>query len=166
MAMSARLQRYLDGHHIGYQAMFHAETFTAPATAAALHIPGKEVTKTVIVKAGGRFMMMVLPANARLDLAKVAKLLDVNTVRLATENEMQALFPDCEVGAMPPFGDLYRMEEFIDHSLLEDREVVCPAGTHHDALKMRMSDFMELIHPTIADFHAAETKRPFRQAGA
>jgi Ala-tRNA(Pro) deacylase len=160
MAMSIRFQRYLDDRRIPYQMLPHAEAFTAPETAAALHVPGKEVTKTVIVKAGGRYLMMVLPAHERVDLAKVARLLNVNTVRLATESEMQRLFPDCEVGAEPPFGNLYGVEEYVDHSVLEDREVICPAGTHHEAIRMRMNEFMQLTHPTIADFHAGGTKRP------
>jgi Ala-tRNA(Pro) deacylase len=102
--------------------------------------------------------MLVLPADERVDLAKVAKLLSVNTVRLATEPEMHALFPDCEVGAMPPFGKLYDVEEWVDHSMIQTREVVCVAGNHGEAITLRTGDFMALTHPTVANFHTGVSR--------
>ena len=159
MAISARLHRYLEERRIAVEALNHAETFTSPETAAALHVHGREMAKTVIVKAAGRYFMLVLPAHERIDLAKVAKLLNANTVRLATEHEMRELFPDCEVGAMPPFGALYGVEEYVDHSMIQDRDIVCVAGNHREAIKMRTGDFMELTHPTVADFRMGTAKR-------
>lgn len=153
MAVLARLQRLLERHHIPYCVMPHSETFTAKATVDALCMPGEKMAKTVIVKAGGRYVMLVLPADERIDLAKVAGLLGANTVSLATEAEMRALFPDCEIGAMPPFGDLYDLEEWVDHSMIQMREIICDAGTHREAITLRTGDFMALAHPTVANFH-------------
>ena len=156
--MLTRLRHLLDQHHVPYGVMPHPETFTARETVAALDVPGTEMAKTVIVKARGRYIMLVLPADERVDLAKVARLLCANTVRLATEQEMQKLFPDCEVGAMPPFGGLYDLEEWVDHSMIRMREMVCEAGSHHEAVKLQTSDFMALTHPTVADFHTGAVR--------
>jgi Ala-tRNA(Pro) deacylase len=157
--MLMRLQRLLDQRHVPYGVMAHPETFTARETVAALDVPGKEMAKTVIVKTGGRYIMLVLPADERVDLAKVARLLHANTVRLATEPEMHTIFPDCEVGAMPPFGALYDLEEWVDHTMIQMREMVCEAGNHHEAVKLRTDDFMALTHPTVADFHTGAVTR-------
>jgi len=162
--MLTRLQRLLDQHHVPYGVMPHAETATAKEALKALCVPEEKMAKTVIVNACGRYAMLVLPADERVDLAKVAKLLDANTVRLATEREMRGLFPDCEVGAMPPFGGLYDLEEWVDHSMLQRREIVCEAGTHHEAIRLRTGDFMVLTHPTVADFHAGAAKDGKRPA--
>jgi Ala-tRNA(Pro) deacylase len=153
MAVVGRLQRLLERHHIPYCVTPHVETFTAKQTVDALCIPGQKMAKTVIVKACGRYVMLVLPAEERIDLAKVAGLLDANTVRLATETEMHALFPDCEIGATPPFGGLYDVEEWVDHSMIQMREIVCDAGTHREAVTLKTGDFMALAHPTVANFH-------------
>jgi len=154
MAMLARLQELLERHHVPYRMMPHAETSTAKETVRALCVPGEKMAKTVIVKAGGRYVMLVLPADERVDLAKVAALLGANTVRLATEEEMHVLFPDCEVGAMPPFGGFYDLEEMVDHAMIQRREIVCEAGTHREAITLQTGDFMALTHPTIANFHS------------
>ncbi|MEW6324609.1 MAG: YbaK/EbsC family protein [Nitrospirota bacterium] len=155
MAMSERLRRLLDAHRVAYDSLTHAETFTSPETAASLHVPGREMAKTVIVKAGDRYFMLVLPAHERIDLDKAARLLNVNMTCLATEDEIRALFPDCEPGAMPPFGELYGVPEYVDQSLTREEEIICVAGNHHEAIKMRTGDFMKLTHPTVADFHAS-----------
>jgi Ala-tRNA(Pro) deacylase len=164
MAMLARLQHLLERHHVPYCVMPHAETFTARDTVDALCMPGETMAKSVIVKARGRYLMLVLPADERVDLAKVAALVGANTVRLATEEEMRALFPDCEIGAMPPFGDLYDLEEWVDHSMIQKREIVCEAGTHREAITLQTGDFMALTHPTVANFHAGAAGRPGSRA--
>jgi Ala-tRNA(Pro) deacylase len=164
MAMLARLQHLLEEHHVPYCVMPHAETFTARGTVEALCMPGEAMAKSVIVKTGGRYLMLVLPADERVDLAKVAALLGANTVRLATEEEMRALFPDCEIGAMPPFGDLYDLEEWVDHAMIQKREIVCEAGTHREAITLRTGDFMALTHPTVANFHTGAARRPESRA--
>jgi Ala-tRNA(Pro) deacylase len=154
MAMLARLQHLLEQHHVPYCVMPHEEAFTAKETSETLCLPGETMAKTVIVKAGGRYLMLVLPSDERVDLAKVAVLLGAETVKLATEEEMHALFPDCEIGAMPPFGGLYGLEEWVDHAMIQAREIVCEAGTHHEAITLQTGDFMALTHPTVANFHA------------
>jgi Ala-tRNA(Pro) deacylase len=154
MTVLTRVQKMMDRHHIPYRMMPHAETFTAKETVNALGMPVEQMVKTVIIKAGERYVMLVVPANERVDLAKVAKIMGTTAVRLATEEEMGRLCPDCEVGAMPPFGDLYEMEELVDHAMLQYREIVCEAGTHREAITMKTGDFTALTHPTIADLHA------------
>ncbi|HXZ24577.1 MAG TPA: YbaK/EbsC family protein [Nitrospiria bacterium] len=154
MTVLTRMQKMLDRHHIPYRIMPHAETFTAKETVKALGVPVEQMVKTVIINAGGRYVMLAVPAGERVDLAKVARVLGTSTVRLATEKEIERLCPDCEVGAMPPFGDLYEMEELVDHAMLQCREIVCEAGTHREAVTMRTGDFTALTHPTIADLHA------------
>jgi Ala-tRNA(Pro) deacylase len=154
MTVLTRVQKMMDRHHIPYRMMPHAETFTAKETVNALGMPVEQMVKTVIIKAGERYVMLVVPANERVDLAKVAKIMGTTAVRLATEEEMGRLCPDCEVGAMPPFGDLYEMEELVDHAMLQCREIVCEAGTHREAITMKTGDFTALAHPTIADLHA------------
>lgn len=151
--MVARLQHLLERHHIPYYVMPHAETFTARERVEALSMRVGAMAKTVIVKAHGRYLMLVLPADERVDLAKVAALLGVKRVRLATEKEIRALFPDCEIGAMPPFGALYDLEEWVDHTMIQKREIVCEAGTHREAITLQTGDFMALVHPTVAHFH-------------
>jgi len=151
--MLTRLQNMLDQHQIPYRMMPHAETSGAGETIKELGMPAGTMAKTVIVNAGGRYVMLVLPAHERVDLSKVSNVLGVTAVRLATEGELQRLFPDCEVGAMPPFGNLYEMEELVDHAMIQDREIVCEAGTHREAVMLKTGDFMALAHPTIADVH-------------
>lgn len=151
MTMSARLKSYLDEHRIHYTLMIHSPAYTAQAAAATLHIPGKELAKTVVVRAGDRTLLAVLPASHHVDLKALGARVG-ETVRLANEAEFISLFPDCELGAMPPFGELYRLPVYVDESLAADEEIVFNAGTHRDAVRMRYADFLNLAHPTVAAF--------------
>jgi Ala-tRNA(Pro) deacylase len=116
------------------------------------------LAKVVIVKADERFVMAVLPSHWKIDFDRLREALGAGDVRLATEDEFKGLFPDCELGTMPPFGNLYDIPVHVDRSLTEDHEIVFQAGTHFGAVKLRYQDFADLVHPTVAEFHQAPTK--------
>ncbi len=147
-----KLKDYLDKNSVNYKVLVHPEAFTAQEIAAALHVPGKELAKVVIIKAGERFVMAVLPASWKIDMHKLKELLQTKDVRLATEEEFGKLFPDCEVGAMPPFGNLYDIDVYEDKTLSEDKEIFFLAGNHMESIKMDYADYAALVKPKIAEF--------------
>jgi Ala-tRNA(Pro) deacylase len=151
MSISARLKQFLDENQTHYTLMTHSPAYTAQAAAATLHVPGKELAKTVVVKAGDEPVLTVLPASYHVDLKKLGKLLG-KPIRLATEQEFIGLFPDCELGAMPPFGNMYKLNVLVDKSLEADEEIVFNAGTHRDAIRMSYADYARLAGPQIASF--------------
>jgi Ala-tRNA(Pro) deacylase len=153
MTMSARLKTYLDENRIHYTLMSHSPAYTAQAAAATMHVPGKELAKSVVVTAGNQSALAVLPASFHVNLKKLGELLGKPT-RLASEQEFISLFQDCELGAMPPFGQLYKLPVFVDRSLEADEEIVFNAGTHRDAIRMKYADFKKLVSPKVADFAA------------
>lgn len=152
MPILRRLREYLDENNVRYEVSSHREAYTAQETAAALHVPGKKLAKVVIVKAGERFVMAVMPATWKIDMEKMKRILGNPDVRLATEDEFKDLFPECAVGAMPPFGNLYNLAVCVDKSLTEDREIVFQAGTHVDTVNMNYQDFAALVKPMVAEF--------------
>jgi len=151
MPILARLQDYLDTNQVSYTVCTHKQAFTAQEVAAAQHVKGKELAKVVIVKTRARFLMTVLPATHRIDFSKLEAVLQ-EEVSLATEEEFQGLFPGCETGAMPPFGNLYGLPVYVDKALEENQEIVFQAGTHVQTVRMRYQDFKELVKPTVAAF--------------
>lgn len=146
-----RLKEYLDHERVNYNSVRHYETFTAQETAESAHIPGRELAKTVVVKIDGKMAMAVLPASKRLSLGTLKAETGAGRVELATEEEFTDAFPDCEIGAMPPFGNLYGMEVYVDESLAEDAEISFNAGDHIELIKMSYSDFARLVRPKV--FH-------------
>ncbi len=152
MSVLRRLKDFLDENKIKYIHSTHSPAYTAQEIAAAMHVPGKELAKTVILKADGEFIMAVLPASYSVDFEEMKKLLGKDSVRLAKESEFSDLFPDCEVGGMPPFGNLYDLPVYVASSLAEDEEIVFNAGTHTDVIRMRYSDFDRLVKPKVANF--------------
>src|SRR5437870_4940844 len=114
MNIIKRLEQYLERENVRYEVLTHRETFTAPELAEVLHVPGMGTAKVVVVKADERFVMMVLPANWKVDFKRIREILGTRRVRLASESEVERLFPDCEVGAMPPFGNLYGLDVYVD----------------------------------------------------
>lgn len=153
MSVLKCLKEYLDSKKVAYEVLTHGKTLTAKELAQALQVPGKDLAKVVILNIGERFVMTVLPANWKVDLHRLRDIFQVHHVRLATEEEFRGLFPDCELGAMPPFGNLYGLEVYVDQSLAEDEEIVFPAGTYFEAVKLRYRDFADLVHPRVAEFH-------------
>ena len=149
MVIAARLKSYLDDQQVQYHVLAHHERFTAAEIAEALHLPGRMLAKVVVVKADGRTLMVALDANSKVDLEALSDAVGATWVELATEDELRTQFPDCEVGAMPPFGNLYDVPVIVDTDLAEDKEIVFEAGNHHEAIKLAYSDFDRLVHPTV-----------------
>ena len=151
MSISIRLKSFLDEKQIPYSVLTHTTAYTAQGAAAAMQISGKELAKTVVLWAGKEMILAVLPApnHVRLDTlaAEVGE-----SLRLATEQEFSTLFPDCELGAMPPFGSLYNLPVYVDESLAADEAIVFNAGTHQDAIRIRYEDFARLAKPRVCSF--------------
>jgi Ala-tRNA(Pro) deacylase len=143
---------FLDGNHVSYSTLQHPIAFTAQGVAAATHVHGRELAKTVVIRVDGRFVLAVLPAPARVDLKRFREMAGADLVSLATEAEFQGLFPGCEPGAMPPFGNLYGLPVYVDEKLTKDRQIVFNAGTHSEAVKMEYADFERLVQPKVAVF--------------
>lgn len=151
MTISARLKHLLDDNHVFYSVLSHPRAFTAQAVAATMHVPGKEVAKSVVLAAGEETILAVLPASHHIDLLKLSAALG-REVHMVSEADFVSRFPDCEPGAMPPFGKIYGMPVVVDRSLADDEEIVCNAGSHREAVRMRYSDFEKLTNPTLARF--------------
>ncbi|MEE9487302.1 MAG: YbaK/EbsC family protein [Candidatus Brocadiales bacterium] len=152
MAIARKLKEYLDKSEAPYKVSTHQEVYTAQEVAATLHVPGKDIVKVVIVKTEGKFIMAVLPADHKVNVDKLRTVLRDPEARLATEGEFKGLFPDCDVGAMPPFGNLYNVGVYVDKSLAEDEEIVFQAGSHVETVKMKYRDFDRLVGPEVIDF--------------
>ncbi len=151
MGIPTKLIELLNQHKVRYEILHHPEAFTAQELAAIEHVKGKQHAKVVMVKANGTFLMTVLPADHRVDLEKLDRITGKRTA-LATEAEFKALFPDCAVGSMPPFGALYGVETYVDQSLADNDTIVFEAGTHSDAIKMRYADFARVANAKVAEF--------------
>ena len=147
-----KLKEFLDSHNVKYVTISHSRAFTAQETAASAHVPVKELAKTVIVKIDGKMTMAVLPASCKVDFDLLKKATGSSKVEIASEKEFKDLFPDCEVGAMPPFGNLYGMEVFVTKSLTEDREIAFNAGSHRELVKLTYKDFEQLVKPKVITF--------------
>jgi Ala-tRNA(Pro) deacylase len=148
-----RLESYLRENEVSYQSQHHARAVTAQEVAAAEHVPGKMFAKTVMILANEQKMvMLVLPAPYHVNPEKAARALGVRDVRLADEERFKDVFPDCEVGAMPPFGNLYDVEVCADKTLSEDETIVFRAGTHTDTMSVEYADFEKLVGPTVTEF--------------
>lgn len=143
----AKLQEYLDQNHVKYVSIKHSPAFTAQEIAGSAHIPGKELAKTVVVKLDGAMALVVLPAPERIRMQHLEAVTGASRAELATEREFKGRFPDCEVGAMPPFGNLYEMDTWVKDTLAEDEEIAFNAGTHTELIRMAYADFEKLVHP-------------------
>jgi Ala-tRNA(Pro) deacylase len=151
MSLSS-LREYLDKHAVRYIVISHSPAFTAQGVAAIAHVPGKELAKTVVVKMNGELAMAVLPASLRIDLPSLKQEEDARTVELACENDFRDKFPECETGAMPPFGNLYGLRVLADESLTRDDEIVFNACSHRELIRMSWSDYKKLANPKIVKF--------------
>jgi Ala-tRNA(Pro) deacylase len=151
MTMPLRLKAHLDQAQVSYEPVFHAPTHGAEFTASVMHIPGKEMAKTVVLRAGEQTLLAVLPASYHINLEKLAAIAGA-PLRLAEKQECNTLFPDCEPGAVPPFGELYGLPVYLDEALAEDPEIVFSAGTLCHAIRMGNLDFIRLAKPRICSF--------------
>lgn len=150
-----KLKKFLDDQHIKYVSISHSRAYTALEVAASAHIPGKEMAKTVMIKVDGTMCMAILPASFQIDFEMLTEAIGAQHVELATEEEFGALFPECELGAMPPFGNLYNMDVYVAESLAEDEEIAFNAGSHTEVIKLAYADFDRLVQPSILHFSLA-----------
>ena len=150
-----RLKEYLNRNNVKYVSIVHSEAYTAQEIAALAHISGKELAKTVVIKKADKMAMAVLPASHKIDWNLLKAATGAVEIELASEKEFRDMFPDCEVGAMPPFGNLYGMEVFVETSLTRDREIAFNAGSHIELIKLSFEDFSMLVKPKVASFSAS-----------
>ena len=154
-----KLREFLDSHNIRYLIFSHSVAYTAQGIAALTHISGKELAKTVIVRINGDLAMAVVPASRHVDLSLLKRALGAQTVELASEQEFRDKFPDCEAGAMPPFGNLYGMAVYADESLNSLKEITFNAGTHRDLMRMDWVDLVRLVEPRIIQITKAKVSK-------
>jgi len=147
MSTARRVKEYLEEKQVAYTHCTHRLAYTAQEVAAAQHIPGREMAKTIVVRADDQFVLVILPAVLKIDMRALRDELPFKRVELASEKEFAGLFPDSEVGAMVPFGNLYHLPVYVDQSLSADEEIVFNAGTHVDTIKMKYQDFDRLVQP-------------------
>lgn len=147
-----KLKNYLDENAVRYVTIGHSPAYTAQEVAASAHISGKMVAKTVMVKIDGNMAMAVLPASSNIDFGQLEDSLGAISVELASESEFQEMFPGCEVGAMPPFGNLYDMNVYVEETLAEDEEIAFNAGSHRELIRLVYDDFKRLVQPEEINF--------------
>jgi len=152
----ARLKEFLDSYYIEYVVISHSVAYTAQGIAALTHIPGQELAKTVVVKIDNQLAMAVVPASHHVDLTQLRKAAGAKSVSLASEAEFKDRFPDCELGSMPPFGNLYSMAVYADESLTRDHEIAFNAGSHRELVKMGWKDYVKLVNPKIVPLAAGK----------
>lgn len=149
-----KLKELLDRHNIEYSVITHTPSYTAQGTAATAHVSGNVLAKTVMIKADGKMAMAVLPASLKVNFDLLREVTGADKVTLASEQEFQNLFPGCEVGAMPPFGNLYGIDVYVSEELAADEEICFNAGTHTELIKMSYSDFESLVKPKVVSLTA------------
>lgn len=147
-----RLIKYLDENNVKYITVTHSQAFTAQQVAASAHIKGQNMAKSVIIKINGRLAMAVLPANYHVDFQLLKEVSGSENVELAQESEFKEKFDDCELGAMPPFGNLYGLDVYVASNLTKDEEIAFNAGSHSDLIKMAYSDYVRLVKPKVVKF--------------
>ncbi len=147
-----KIKKFLDSNNIDYSTINHPVAYSAQMVAHSAHIPGKEIAKTVIVKVNGKMTMVVTTANQKVNMSMLKNIFSSKDIELARESEFINKFPDCEPGAMPPFGCIYNMDEIVSEELTKDDEIVFNAGTHTELIKMKFSDFEKLTKPRILNF--------------
>ena len=152
-----RVTEFLDKSAVNYEITEHLPAFTAQSMAAAEHEPGKFVAKAVIVKADGKYVMCVLSAPSKIDLDTLKNQLAVESLELAEEKDIAEIFPDCQMGAQPPFGNLYDLPTIMDKQLEKDDHILFQAGTHEKAIRMAMADYRKLVAPQVLEFSYQRT---------
>jgi Ala-tRNA(Pro) deacylase len=147
-----KLKDFLDGENVKYVSIYHSTAYTAQEIAASGHVKGREMAKTVMVKIDGKLAMAVLPASHHVDFEHLKSASGAQDAMLAAEKEFKDLFPGCDIGAMPPFGNLYGMDVFVSRALTEDKEITFNAGSHYELVRLAYKDFERLVNPKVADF--------------
>jgi len=152
MSLPAKIEAFLEAKHAPFTHIVHAPAFTARQLARVEHIPEHQTAKTVVFVGDDVYAMAVLPADERIDVERLRKGLGLDHLRLASEDEIAELFPDCETGAMPPFGPLFGLPVYVDEELAAQPTIEIPGGTHYDALRMKYRDFEAVAEPTVVGF--------------
>lgn len=148
---ATKVHTLLEEHGVSYETHEHPRAVSAQRVAAAEHVSGWEVAKPVLLSVGDKLAMVVVPAAVQVDLDKVSRVFGGNAVRLATEEEFAVAFPDCELGAEPPFGNLYEVPVFLDERLRARSEMVCRDGSHTESITLAVADYVRVVQPEIAD---------------
>ena len=159
MPILGKLKEFLDSRKISYEIYNHPLAFTAQETAATQHVPGRELAKVVILKVDGAFVIAVLPASRLVSFGRVRAGLEAEEVALASEAEFASLFPGCEIGAMPPFGNLFGLPVYVDPELEKDEVIFFNAGNHQQTVRLGYKDFKELVKPVVLSLIAEEKRR-------
>ena len=146
-----KIQEYLRQSGVSFETHEHMPAYTAQEVAAAEHVSGKQLAKTVVINSSKGYAMCVLPAHQKLDMDKAARLLNTSGISLADEKEMAGLFADSEVGAEPPFGGLYDLPTLVDQQLTCCEEIVFQAGDHRHTIRLRYEDYSHLANPIVGD---------------
>jgi len=152
MSGLAAIYEFLREAHVSYATLPHRPAFTAQEEAAATHVPGRDWAKVVVCFIDGEPVEAVVPAPSLVNLDRLLQLAGGHAIRLADEEELRRLFPDCELGAMPPLGPLYGQTVYVDAVLALEPEIVFNAGTHRDAIAMRWNDFVKMVNPLVGRF--------------
>lgn len=145
-----KLKEFLDNHHVKYLCINHSPGYTAQEVAAAAHVSGKQLAKIVMLKVGGKLVMFVLPANEHVNFSSIKEVTGTSA-DLASESDFKGKFPECEVGAMPPFGNLYDVPVYVSNHLQDNEQIVFNAGSHSELMKMAYQDFERLVKPKVLD---------------
>lgn len=152
MPIPRSVEQFLGDQHVAYSVLHHRPAYTAQEEASIAHVPGRQWAKTVACFADERPIQAVVPASSLVDLDRLREIAGAEDIRLASEREFERLYPDCELGAMPPLGPLYGQEVFVDRALASSSEIVFDAGSHSDAVKVKYDDFARVVRPTVGDF--------------
>jgi len=147
-----RVDEFLSEHRIPFERISHDPVFTSNDLAQNLHISGKEVAKAVLLRSFKGYFLAVLPASCKVDLGLMSQEVGDEQVAMASEDEMEQLFPDCDRGAIPPFGSLYRLPTLVDEALAADDRIVFEAQCHDQAIRMKFRDFDAMEHPRHGHF--------------
>ncbi|MCK5504601.1 MAG: YbaK/EbsC family protein [Thermodesulfovibrionia bacterium] len=151
-----KIRAFLDSNNVKYVIIKHSPAYTAQEIAASAHVSGKELAKTVMVKINGKMTMAVLPATYKVDFNLLKKASGADKVELAPEEEFKDMFPECDIGAMPPFGNLYGAEVFVDKILTRDKEIAFNAGSHTELIKLAYKDFESLVKPKVVQLSSQQ----------
>jgi Ala-tRNA(Pro) deacylase len=152
MAIPQRIRDYLDSQNVSYETLHHSQAFTAQEVAHSLHVSGKKCVKAVVASGDSKTIMLVMPASHRLNFQELKSLLKAHQLEMLVESELVDLFPDCDLGAIPPLGNLYGISVWVDRAVANAEKIVFCAGTHEDCIRMRYSDFAKLTLPYLGHF--------------
>jgi Ala-tRNA(Pro) deacylase len=157
MPIPQRICDFLDSQNVPYEAIHHSQAFTAQEIAHSLHVSGKKCVKAVVAERDHEIVLVVMPAAHRLNFQALRSALKANQLEMLVESELAGLFPDCDIGAIPPFGNLYGIDVWVDRAVASTERIVFCAGTHEDCIRMRYSDFAKLARPFVGQFSELET---------